>query len=105
MQMTSRQLIEHQTRHTNCQACHSRINPTGAVFSNFNPLGIKESQERRFDSSGRLIRSLESKTSALVPWLDSENMVRVSDARQLNERLAKSQRAKDCFGRLSLSFF
>ncbi len=81
---------------SSCVACHSRFNPLGYAFENFDTLGRVRQTERLFDSSGNFIVALPVNTAAVSSEIRSQP-VSFNDSTELSTSLGSSDRAKLCF--------
>lgn len=102
--LTSRQYITQMTNSAVCLSCHSKINPTGFAFENFDPLGRIRTSEQIYNSSGTYLRSLAVDSSAAVPTFDDQTL-NVPDAYDLVSQVAGSQDGPACFARQTLRYF
>ncbi len=84
------------TRETYCWTCHKKMDPLGLPFEMFNHAGLYRTSEleKPVDTSGAVIDSGD-------PTLDGP----VSNALELIDRLAKSQRAEQVFVRHAFRFW
>ncbi|MCY2976029.1 MAG: DUF1588 domain-containing protein [Planctomycetota bacterium] len=84
------------TRETYCWTCHKKMDPLGLPFEMFNHAGLFREQEleKPVDTSGEIIDSGDAA-------LDGK----VSDAIELIERIAQSERAEQVFVRHAFRFW
>lgn len=83
---TNRARLEAVTSPQECTGCHTRINPAGFAFENFDSMGgwRTEDNGQPVDASGTLI-------------LGGETLGRFNNAPELGRLLAKSDRVHDCY--------
>lgn len=95
---SNRIVVEHMTRDAACMTCHSLINPTGAAFEHFDPLGRYRTHELLFDEDKEAIGEIEVQPAGNIP-LPSGDMLAVEDANDLIDYVARSSVGKACFVR------
>ncbi len=96
-----REIVADMTSKPACIDCHSKINPLGFAFENFDPLGRYRttSTEKVFDDQGRLIKTHPTTASATPEISRDMPRVSVQDSIQLMDKIADSQRADACLVR------
>lgn len=98
--LTTRQRYAHSSEAPNssCVVCHSRINPLGYVFEQFDSLGRFRTNERIFTTAtGPASGVLPVDTAAVTPDVRPGTMFNVRDAADLNAELGNNDRALMCF--------
>ena len=83
---TNRARLEAVTAPQECTGCHTRINPVGFAFENFDSLGGWRTKDngQAIDASGTLV-------------LGGETLGRFRTASELGQLLARSERVHDCY--------
>lgn len=99
--ITYRQAVEKTTedRSTSCFGCHSKINPLGYAFENFDGLGRLRSEEKKYDSNGTfldLTLTIDPSTSSTE--LNGEN-VSINGAENFHQILSNSDQALSCMAK------
>ena len=96
-----REIVADMTSKPACIDCHSKINPLGFAFENFDPFGRHRNplEEKVFDDQGNLVK-IHATSASTTPEI-SRDMPRVSvrDSVQLMDEMADSQRADACLVR------
>src|SRR6185295_8213510 len=84
---TTRERYEAHSTNPACAGCHSRLDPLGFAFENFDQIGNFRSQENgvTVDASGTLVG-----TDCDGPFTDAVELV---------GRLASSEQVRECFAR------
>lgn len=81
---------------SSCVACHSRFNPLGYAFENYDTLGRERVQEQIYDGQGREIASLPVNTAATSTELGAES-ISFENSVELSNHIGQSDRAQLCF--------
>ncbi len=81
---------------TSCATCHSRINPLGYAFENFDTIGRLRSNELIYDLNEVEIGSLSVDTAAETSELNGQR-TSFSNSTDLSSQLGESDRASLCF--------
>jgi hypothetical protein len=90
--MTARESIEVRTASATCQGCHSRINPLGFVFENYDAMG-------RFHTTEKVTYQSQSYTlpvNSTATLIGTDFNSTLNGATELSTKLAQSGFAKDC---------
>ena len=96
--LTTRQTTEQTSEvpNTSCVTCHSRMNPLGYAFENFDSLGRVRSQEALYDTNDNVQTYLNLNTNMSTSELSS-GAQEFRDSQELVSGLGQSDRAKICF--------
>lgn len=84
--MTTREIVDLQTKPQACQSCHATINPLGFAFENFDAVGRFRTTEhgKPIDATG-------------FYWTRGGDKITFNGARQLGESLASSEETQSAF--------
>ena len=85
--LTVRQDVQARTSGSECQGCHSIINPVGFTFENYDAIGRFQLEE--------LTSGLPVDTTGAIKGSDVDG--EVSDALELSDALASSAQVRSCF--------
>ncbi len=83
---------------TACIVCHSRINPLGYPFENFDSLGRERQFETVYDSIGDVLTELNIDTEAVTKDIGLETST-IADSVDLSQQLANSDKAALCLAK------
>ena len=98
-EMTTRQAYEEKTKNEPCASCHAQMNPIGFVLEQYDALGRYRTEERMFDpETAEELDALPIDTKA-VPELTAGDMVEVSQAPDLMQKVAETGEVEGCFAR------
>lgn len=84
------------TKAVQCAACHSRINPIGFIFENFDSLGRWRNVEKVYSESGTVVAQHSIDTSVVIESVNTNKPLVTASPEDLNEELSKSDVASAC---------
>lgn len=95
--LSTRQRFTEMTSPSACIGCHSKINPVGFAFENFNGLGMIRTQEQIIDNFGQVIatHNIDAQTTLEL----GDDTFSVNGGSEAGERIAVSDQAAACFSR------
>jgi hypothetical protein len=91
---TTRELFAQHSSNSRCSGCHSMIDPVGFAFENYDAIGAYRTQENglAIDNSGELLN------------VDAAVNGKFKGVRELAERVAQSDVARDCYATAMVTF-
>jgi hypothetical protein len=87
-----------------CSGCHSQFSDIGYVMESFDALGRFRTAEKVFDEQTGMLLSEKSIDASATFRLDSQDTLSVSNAFELNQRLANSSKPAFCASKRLLRF-
>lgn len=101
--LTTREKWTQKTSVPTCIGCHQTINPPGYALNGYNGLGQFRTDQAMFDLQGNFVKNLRVTTDADMS-LSLGAGIRVNNAIELSEEIAKSIKAQKCFSKKYAEF-
>jgi len=95
--LSTRQRFTEMTSPSACIGCHSKINPLGFAFENFNGLGQVRFQEQVVNNEGQVLATHNINANSKIELDD--DVFSVNGGAEAGERIVVSDQAAACFSR------